>query len=388
MGILSNTASICQFKVTGDMSATDLFTWAGESLGRNGFRSIDHTAEELSVGWVHIEDAKESGFESPRAFRRDHYIAFTLRRDQRRVPSALFKSHMEMAEHEFLVANPGLQRVPKQKKEDLREAVRGALLAKTLPAPAIYDAVWDTRSGLITFTCLSAKMVEQFENLFKQTFEGLRLVAVHPFARAEEVLEDDLKLALGKANGASTDAVLDLIRDNRWLGWDFLLWLMYRTMNEASGYRVSLPGPALDQELFVAYLNDRLILIGGGESGVQKITVAGPQDNFREVRTALQNGKQINEAIIYLEKQEHLWKMTLKGELFQFASYKAPPVKIEKDNRTDETSEREAVFYERMYVLEEGLQLFDSLYAAFLGERLGEGWSEQERKMEDWLSAD
>jgi len=388
MGILSNTASICQFQVTGEANAEDLFAWAGERLNGDGFRSIDHTAEELSVGWVHIDDAKESGFDSPATFQRDHYIAFSLRRDQRRVPATLFRARMELAEHEFLSAHPGLQRVPKQKKEELREAVRGALLARTLPAPSIHDAVWDTRTGLVTFASLSTKMVEQFENLFKQTFEGLRLVAVHPFARAENVLEEPLKPALAKANGASKDDVLDLIRDNRWLGWDFLLWLMYRTMNESSEYRVCRPGPATDQELFVAYLNDRLILIGGGESGVQKITVAGPQDNFREVRTALQNEKQINEAIIYLEKQEHLWKMTLKGEMFHFASYKAPPVKIEKDNRTDEVSEREAVFYERMYVLEEGLQLFDSLYAAFLRERLGEGWGERMKNIEEWLAED
>jgi hypothetical protein len=41
-----------------------------------------------------------------------------------------------------------------------------------------------------------------------------------------------------------------------------------------------------------------------------------------------------------------------------------------------------------MYVLEEGLQLFDSLYAAFLGERLGGEWAEQEKKIAEWLAAD
>lgn len=388
MGILSNTASICQFRVLGQLPAGDLSAWAGERLAEKGFRSIDHSAEELAIGWVHLDDAKVGDFATPQAYRRDHYLAFTLRRDQRRIPAALFKAHMEMAEHEFLVANPGLQRVPKQKKEDLRDAVRGALLAKTLPAPAIYDAVWDTRTGLVTFSSLSPKVVEQFETLFKQTFEGLRLVAVHPYARAERVLDDDLKPALHKANEAGSDAVLDLIMDNRWLGWDFLLWLMYRTMNEDSRYAVGQPGPAHAGESFVAYLNDRLILLGGGDGGVQKITVAGPQDNFSEVRTALQNGKRITEAILYLEKQEHLWKLTLKGEMFHFASLKAPAVKIEKDNRTDQGSEREAVFYERMYVLEEGLQLFDSLYATFLSERLAQGWAETETKIGGWLSAD
>ena len=64
---------------------------------------------------------------------------------------------------------------------------------------------------------------------------------------------------------------------------------------------------------------------------------------------------------LYLEKGELQWKMTLKGELFQFGSYRCPGIKLEKDALTDQNSERMAVFFERMYVLEEGLQLFDSL---------------------------
>ncbi len=55
-----------------------------------------------------------------------------------------------------------------------------------------------------------------------------------------------------------------------------------------------------------------------------------------------------------------------KALMFHFASFKSPSIKLEKDNITDEDDEREAAFSERMYVLEEGLGLFDSLYAAFL----------------------
>lgn len=388
MGILANTVSICHFRVMGDLPPGDLFTWASQQLTNSGFRSIDNTAEELATGWVHLDDHRESAFDTPAAFWRDHYLAFTLRRDQRRLPAALLKAYFQVAEHDFLSANPGLSRVPKQKREELREAVKGALLAKTLPVPSAYDAVWDTRAGLITFTSLSPKIVEVFESLFKKTFPGLRLVALHPFARAEGVAGEELRPALHKANQATTEAVLDLIKSNRWLGCDFLLWLMYQTRNETSEYRVKRPGPALDGEPFVAYVNDRLVLQGGGENGVQKITVAGPQDHFSEVRTALQGGKQINEATLYLEKEEHVWRMTLKGEMFHFGSFRAPAVKLEKDNTTDEVSEREAVFYERMYVLEQGLQLFDSLYATFLEERLGEQWPAREIQIRQWLNAD
>jgi len=386
MGILSNTVSICQFQVAGELPASDLFSWASERLARNGFQSIDQGAAELSTGWVHLDDHRDSSFAVPAAFWRDHYLAFTLRRDQRRLPAALLKAYQQVAEHEYLAANPGLSRVPKQKREELKEAVRGALLAKTLPVPSAWDAVWDTRSGLVSFTSLSPAIVEQFEAQFKKTFDGLRLVAVHPFARAGQVVAEGLKPALAQANQAGSEAVIDLVRSNQWLGWDFFLWLMFRTMHDTSEYRVSRPGPSRENEPFVAYLNDRLVLLCAGENGVQKITVAGPQDHFSEVRTALSSGKRITEATLYLEKEEHTWKVTLKGELFHFASLKAPAVKIEKDNGVDEVSEREAVFYERMFVLEQGLQLFDSLYATFLTLRLGSGWGDEEQQIGAWLA--
>lgn len=388
MGILANSVSICHFEVRGEYPAGDLFTWIGENLARHAFSSIEETADESSLGWVHLDDHQAAAFDTMAAFRRDHYVAFTLRRDIRRLPGALLKAHVAEAEHAFLSANPTFRRVPKQKREELKESVRLSLFARTLPAPASFDVLWDTRSGLVTFTSLSPKVVELFENHFKKSFPGLRLVVVHPFARAEQVLDEAGREALQVANQAGSDAVLDLIASNRWLGTDFLLWLMYRTMNDSGEYRISRPGPASAGEPFVAYLNDRLVLRGGGDGGVQKITVAGPQDHFSEAYTALKTGKEIIEATLYLEKDDERWKSTLKGELFHFGAFKAPPVKIEKDDVTDPASEREAVFFERMFLLETGLQLFDSLYATFLAERLGPGWSATLRTIQQWLESE
>ncbi|MBK5102374.1 MAG: hypothetical protein JJE15_15540, partial [Desulfobacteraceae bacterium] len=104
-------------------------------------------------------------------------------------------------------------------------------------------------------------------------------------------------------------------------------------------------------------------------------------------RTALQGGKDIHEAVLYMEKQEQLWKMTLKGTTFHFASFKAPPVTLEKDDITDPDMEREAVFFERMYLLEEGLQLFDSLLSTFLRQRLDANWIQKEQAIRTYLAA-
>jgi len=385
MGILSNTVSICHFRVVGDTPATDLFEWAAENLRKHAFRPIDQGMEELSTGWVHTGNNQDSGFASPGDFWHDHYLAFTLRQDRRRIPASLLKAYLQVAEHEFLAENPGYTRVPKQKKGEMRESVQARLLARTLPVPSCHDAVWDTESGILAFTSLSRAAVDAFDTHFKKTFPGLRLVAVHPFARAENVVDEGLKPALAAANRATSEAALDLIVSNRWLGWDFLLWVMYRTMNAASVYQLSRPGPDEQGRPFTAYINDRLVLCGTGEN-MQKITVAGPQDRFSEVRTALRQGKVINEAAILFEKGDDLWKLNLKGEMFHFASLKSPRVKEEKDNSVDRASEQEALFFERMYLLEGGLQLFDSLFAAFLFVRLGPGWNGEMAKVGEWLA--
>ena len=388
MGILFNTVSLCQFKVVGDQPGQDLYEWVSGRLAKNSFRSIDNTIDQVSSGWVHLDDSSGNSFNSPRAFWRDHYLAFTLRRDQRRVPSVLFRAYLRKAEGEFLAAHPGLRRVPKQKREELSQAVLAALYAKTLPVPSTYDAVWDTRSGLITFTSLSPKAIELFENHFKNTFDGLRLLMLHPFSRAERVLKQKFRPALLKANRAATGDVLNLIQDNQWIGWDFLLWLTYRTTSQTSEYAVNQAGPGAEGEIFVAYLNDRLVLLGGGEGSVQKVSVVGSQEQFSEVRAALKSGKQITEATLTFEKEENQWKMTLRSLMFHFASFKSPSIKIEKDNATHEADEKEAAFYERMSLLEEGLQLFDSLFATFLEIRLGKTWADEEKSIRKWLASD
>ncbi|MEI8355472.1 MAG: exonuclease, partial [Deltaproteobacteria bacterium] len=97
MGILSNTVNICHFRVAGEIPDNDLFQWASERLAKNGFRPIDDGADELSAGWVEVDDQRERAFDSPATFYRDHYLVFSLRRDQRRIPAAILKSSLQEA---------------------------------------------------------------------------------------------------------------------------------------------------------------------------------------------------------------------------------------------------------------------------------------------------
>ena len=170
------------------------------------------------------------------------------------------------------------------------------------------------------------------------------------------------------------------------MGSDFFYWLFYRTLNSDSRYGINVPGPLLEQQPFHAFLDNRLVLVGGGHEGVQKVVVAGPQDHFLEVKAALAQGKQIEEATIHLRQDEdHAWKLTLKGERFSFGNFLTPMLRPEKGADTDPAVEAEAAFLTKMAAVKEGEQMFDSLLKLFLSTRLSPDWITEEAKISNWL---
>ena len=386
MGVYANTVSIIQFTVTGDLPKQDQFQWFSEKLAGRGFQWIwkIHT-EEFSEGWVQVDSSDDATFEAPSDFWRDNYLVFSLRRDQRKIPTAVLKSHTGREEGTFLAQHPNLRRTPKKKREEIKEQVQLRLMSRCLPVPSTVDIVCD-QAGIITLFTLGSKVIERFEDIFRKCFEGFHPVAIHPFARARMLVDGPMLDKLEAANQANSDSVVALIRDNQWLGWDFMVWLLQRGVNGEGDFNVCRPGHLTNGERFSAWIDDRIQLQGGGEEGgIQKVSVSGSQDSYLEAISALKGGKQITSATICMEKDENLWKLTLKGETFGFAGLKCPQVRIEKDATVDQMSEREAAFYERMYLLEQGVQLFDSLFATFLKERLGEGWNARLVAIQEWL---
>lgn len=386
MGVYANTVSVSQFSINGDLPKNDQFQWFSQKLADRGFQSIENSAEESSEGWVQVDRPDDSSFEAPSDFWRDNYVVFSLRKDQRKIPAAVLKSHTNREEGAFLAQHPNLRRTPKNKREEIKEQVQLRLLVKCLPVPSSVDLVWDQKNNILTLYSLGSKVIERFEDIFRKSFEGFSPIIIHPFARARMMLEGSMLDKLESLNQAGSDAVASMIRDNQWLGWDFMLWLLQRGVGGEGDFSVSRPGHFAAGERFSAWIDDRIQFQGGGEEGgIQKVTVSGSQDSYLEAISALKGGKRITSATIYMEKDENPWKLTLKGETFGFASFKCPQVRIERDATVEEMSEREAVFYERMYLMEQGIQLFDSLFSAFLNERLTDAWDKRLQSIQVWL---
>lgn len=390
MGIMSNTISMYQYEVGGTPAAekTVSVEWIQDRLEYGRFEPITDLSTISSVGWVHFDDPNDSDFSNINSFSIDIYLAFTLRKDVRKVPGSLLKNMVEKACSEWLKEHPKLRKVPKLRKQEIKDNIQAALLAKSLPQPSMVDVLWDTVRNIVTVASTSTSVLDFVENEFARTFDGLHLVPIHPIRRAQRVLSDEYLFFLEAANRSESPGVLQQIKSNKWLGWDFLLWLMYQSAAEESECLIDQAGPLDHGTPFVAYVSDRFVLTDDTDGQKGKSSIVGPQkNNYSESCFAVRNGKRISEATIHLEYGSRRWKLTLKGEIFAFNSFACPPVLIEREDIPDPRREDlEATFLERMSLMESGLQLFDSLLSRFLRLRLDEPrWSKEGERIIEWV---
>ncbi|HQP30697.1 MAG TPA: recombination-associated protein RdgC, partial [Deltaproteobacteria bacterium] len=255
MGIMANTVSIYQYRVIGEIPP-DIETWAGECLRKNAFTGIEATPDEEALGWVNLDDHLDSAFENPNTFLRGDYLFFTLRRDRRRVPGPFLKNMLTQECRRWLEHHPNFARVPSKRKAEIRDNLHVSLLPRTLPVPSTVDLVWNTASGVVTVAATNTKTLDLVEEEFRQSFAGLLLSPIHPMERARMLIPEALGPALTRADQAPSADVLLQIKKNRWVGWDFLLWLMYQTSVSGSRYAVTRPGPLEQGASFLAYVHE------------------------------------------------------------------------------------------------------------------------------------
>lgn len=387
MGILSSSIAVCQYKVMGDIPKGDLYEWIAEGLRAKAFRPLEDRGGEESVGWVHGNDPEASSFGTPHTFWHGRYAHFGLRREKRKVPGALLKSKVAEAERDFLKRNSHLNRVPKAQRDEIKASIRETLLKRALPVPAVWDVVWDTTNHVVTFTNVSTAAMELLEKLFAASFPDIRLSYIHPIVRAEQVVPEALAEKLKELRSSQEGiSVSEQIKAEKWLGREFLQWLLFRTDESDSVYNVTTPGPADSGCRFVAAASGRVILEREREDGTRKVTVAGPGEAGREIRVALAEGFVPSAAAVVIEQEEREWSFVLRGDTFALSSFKPPKVRVEKGEDVDEDDERESALFERVGDVEEAIQCIESLLATFLNDRLRE-WGEILTRMKGWVDA-
>ena len=126
-----------------------------------------------------------------------HYLAFSLRLETRRVQPAVFKKHYQIAlkAETAKAKEQGKNFLSRDRKRELKEQVELKLRARSLPVPAVFNALWNTQDNRVWLDTTNAKARALFEDQFAMTFE-LHLEPLSPFFLALEMLGEDAAASL------------------------------------------------------------------------------------------------------------------------------------------------------------------------------------------------
>lgn len=206
MGLLAASGGFTRYRIVGDVPA-QILREAPERLKKYAFTDIDNSTEERSFGWVALEDYLDTDWHGAPP-EKGHYLAFSLRLDTRRISPAVFKKHLRLAvdaEKETLKKDSGKAFVSKDRKKEIAERVKLSLMARALPIPAVFEAVWNTIDQVIWLCSTNGKVQTLFEDLFTMTFE-LHLEPQTPAYLAERLV------------GAQRAAVIEQLEPSNFAG--------------------------------------------------------------------------------------------------------------------------------------------------------------------------
>ena len=184
MGLLSASHTVVRFiapppaRIDRDAIAT--------AVAKRAFRDTEPGADDAtaSCGWVGVHDPLFTAFTSADLFFQ-HHLVVGFRYDRRAVPAKLLFLERRRAEAVRL-AELGYQRLPRVIRNEIKEEVQARLMLRALPAPRLFDCVWNLDSGRVYFTGKAKVMREAFQDMFRETF-GVHPVPMIPYLAAEHV---------------------------------------------------------------------------------------------------------------------------------------------------------------------------------------------------------
>ncbi len=163
------------------------------------------------------------------------------------------------------------------------------------------------------------------------------------------------------------------------LGQEFLTWLWYRSESSSGQFRLGK-----DNAPFALYMEQRVVVRGGEGENRETASVSGSMSPLREARLGLSTGKLVVRALVRLEKDGQDWQTSLNADNFAIAGLKTPPIA-----KPEEGDDPDAAFLEKVYLMEQGLEMLDDVYLQFLQVRLDQAaWNREVKNVADWITRD
>lgn len=163
---------------------------------------------------------------------------------------------------------------------------------------------------------------------------------------------------------------LSVVEEKRFLGREFLTWLIGRLEDE--GGRIEIEGDLLDLAL-----GDKVVLEEGGDPGA-RLSLVDEGDLRPELGAGLRRGKLLDKARLSIQRGERRWELTLDGGLLTYDSLRCPPLGPRDASDADD---RRAAFENDLFLrladIEDAVGVLDWLFAEFCRARTSTAWPEE-----------
>ena len=368
MGIQSASATFVRFYVPDEVSE-DFWGFIDEKLRAGSFKDCEDDQEQ-SMGFVSWDDLFDPSFAGG-SYHKGEYVAFRFRVDQRTVPAIIRKQYVRRKVQDYRTEHNG-KWPSRQERQEIQENVQNWLMSRIMPKPGGCEVVWNPAAKWMLLGAVGTKMIDAFLTLFEKHFRFYPIPLYHVH----------WALNLVPLDGRSKDVLASMVSarspqamyEGRPLGYEFLTWLWF--LSEDADGVVGLP-EGRQAELS---LGERLVLTLPAD-GKERVICTTQANALHEARTALQQGKLVDELQLFLKIGDNDYFLTLDSFLWAVKGLKTPKQLPDFDG-----DDPEGKFLERMYFLEEVSSALNALYGMFLTQRLSPAWeSETLPRLKKWM---
>jgi len=356
MGIRSASATFVRFYVP-DAVSGDFWGYIDENLRAGSFKDLEG-GQEQALGFVSLDDLFDASF-ADNSYHKGEYIAFQFRIDQRTVPGIIRKQYVRRSIEDYRSKNNG-KWPSRQERQEIQENVQSWLMNQVMPKPSGCEVVWNPAGKWMLVGATGTKMIDAFLTHFEKHLHAYPVPLYHVHWALNLVpLDDRRKDALTALVSPSS---VQAMYEGRPLGYEFLTWLWFLT--EDTNGAIDLA----DGRQAEVSLGERLVLTLPAD-GKERVICTTQANALHEARTALQQGKLVDELQLFFKIQDNEYFLTLDSFLWAVKGLRTP-----KQIPDFDKEDAEGKFLEKMYFLEEVSSALTTLYGSFLDQRLGPAW--------------
>jgi recombination associated protein RdgC len=209
MAILQGALTVRRFRIVGSLP-DDWRDRFRDKLEEHAFRE-DPTGggKEEREGWVQIHNLLDTSFEDRDRWLYNDLILLALRVDKKALPAKLLKATLEKEQQRWCEEN-GRKRCPKEVREEIRDRIETAWLARALPKVSLTELCIHLKERYVIVHSLSDAAADRVRKRFFATF-GLRMIPTSPLdaiedaARRQDLL-DSVALPMGDPHADAVNA--------------------------------------------------------------------------------------------------------------------------------------------------------------------------------------